>query len=207
MTSKYYLKRRILGKDRCTPKQLGGTEENINNQKPMNFFSSVGAFCLLLLYFSRVRGQLEGFDDEESSVLFPTPSQSPEPSLREPVLTGDAIANIVCSGVAIIFLTGLLCYTSYTFSKKERKTRTRTALENNKLIDKQIAAAKARAEQGISEKPLLVESSTAQTQAASSSVADLRDNIEMSKQEAGEENLPVSVEIETTTIKLHQDNT
>lgn len=64
-----------------------------------------------------------------------------------PILTPDAIANIVLSGVAIIFLTAVLCYLMITFNQVEHRTRVRTALQRNKQIDRQIAAARARQQQ------------------------------------------------------------
>lgn len=76
---------------------------------------------------------------------------------HEPVLTPSAIANIICSVLAILLLTSLLCYLTHTFNNVERKTRIRTALEANRRIDQQIAAAKARAEQRLKEANYQVE--------------------------------------------------
>ena len=71
----------------------------------------------------------------------PDPSSIPESPREDPVLSATAIANITCSGLAIIILTSVLCYTFLNFSKTEHRTRVRTALANNKIIDKQLAAA------------------------------------------------------------------
>lgn len=76
-------------------------------------------------------------------------TNSTTPTMREPILSPTAIANIICSVLAVIFLTAVLCYLMRSFSTKERKTRIRTSLENNRRIDEQIAAAKARAEQRV----------------------------------------------------------
>ena len=73
------------------------------------------------------------------------------PEADEPVLSASAIANIICSGLAIIFLSAILCYLVHSFNVNERKMRLRTTKENNRRIDRQIAAAKARAEQRIKE--------------------------------------------------------
>ena len=63
----------------------------------------------------------------------------------EPILSGGAIANIICGILAVTFLTCYLCFLMYSFNKNEHKSRVRTALENNRRIDEQIAKAKARA--------------------------------------------------------------
>lgn len=62
----------------------------------------------------------------------------------EPVLTGEAIANISASLVAICVLSSVLCYLFLFFNKQERMVRVRTALERNRQIDRQIAEARAR---------------------------------------------------------------
>lgn len=64
-----------------------------------------------------------------------------------PILTADAIANIVLSGVAVIFITVILCYLMITFNQVEHRTRVRTALQRNKQIDRQISAARVRQQQ------------------------------------------------------------
>lgn len=64
-----------------------------------------------------------------------------------PILTTDAIVNIVASVLAVIFLTTVLCYLMITFNQAEHRTRVRTALERNKQIDRQIAASRARQQQ------------------------------------------------------------
>ncbi len=84
-----------------------------------------------------------GFSDANISTSSPPPTTPPPPS--GPILSGSAIANIICGVLAVSFLTGYLCYLMYTFSKTERKSRVKTALENNRRIDEQIARAKARA--------------------------------------------------------------
>ena len=83
-----------------------------------------------------------------TTTLSPSPSPSPsEMTPRPPVLSANAIANIVCTAAALIFLTCVLCYITRTFNTQIHKTRVKTALANNRLIEQQIAAAKARAEQ------------------------------------------------------------
>ena len=64
-----------------------------------------------------------------------------------PILTVDAITNIVLSGVAVMFITAVLCYLMITFNQVEHRARVRTALQRNKQIDRQIAAARARQQQ------------------------------------------------------------
>ena len=183
--------------------------------------SSFTIFPLLILATAA-----QGLDDNdetlmESSVLLPTPSPSllPEPpSNGEPIITGDAIANIVCSVSAIILLTSLLCYTSYTFSRRERRTRTKTALANNKLIDQQIAAAKANAEQrakNTSQGLLYKESGTNQAQFVSSGpvavVGGASDIVMKPPDEDVETNLSdgneTVVELKSSPKKLDQDQT
>ncbi len=120
---------------------------------------------------------------------------------------------------AIILLTSLLCYTSYTFSRRERRTRTKTALANNKLIDQQIAAAKANAEQrtkNTSQGLLLKESGTNQAQFVSSGpvavVGGASDIVMKPPDEDVETNLSDSgnetvVEPKSSPKKLDQDKT
>jgi len=145
----------------------------------------------------------EDFDDSVSSLIMPTPSQSPEATVppREPVLSGDAIANIVCSFAAVVFLTSVLCYISYTFNKKERKTRIRTTLANNKLIDQQIAAARARAEvkaQNVHDRPLEEKTDPAPESS--------KDTIEMTSPESAEDTPPLPVVRNSSPLEL-VDNT
>lgn len=64
-----------------------------------------------------------------------------------PILTADAIANIVLSAAAVIFITAILCYLMITFNQVEHRTRVRTALQRNKQIDRQISAARVRQQQ------------------------------------------------------------
>lgn len=71
-------------------------------------------------------------------------STTPVPA---PILSPSAIANIISAVLAVVFLTVVLCYLMRSFNQGERKTRIKTALDNNRRIDEQIAAAKARAEQ------------------------------------------------------------
>lgn len=82
--------------------------------------------------------------NDTNSTLFP-------PGAKEPILSASAIANIICSVLAIILLTAVLCYLMRTFNKTERDTRLMTTRENNRRIDRQVAAAKARVEQSIKE--------------------------------------------------------
>ena len=72
-----------------------------------------------------------------------------------PSLTPDAIANIVLSGVAIVFLTTVLCYLMATFNQMEHRTRVKTALQRNQQIDRQIAAARTRQKFDIKEQQVL----------------------------------------------------
>lgn len=89
-------------------------------------------------------GLLDNMTNSTSSTTsLPTNATTTESS--SPVLSGSAIANIICGALAIIFLTSYLCYLMYTFNQQEHKSRVRTALENNRRIDEQIARAKARA--------------------------------------------------------------
>lgn len=72
-------------------------------------------------------------------------TNSTTPTMREPILSPTAIANIICSVLAVVFLTAVLCFLMRSFTANERKTRIKTSQENNRRIDEQIAAAKARA--------------------------------------------------------------
>lgn len=83
--------------------------------------------------------------EEGSGLSDNTTNSTPTTPQPPPILSGSAIANIICGVLAIAFLTGYLCYLMYSFSKNERKSRVRTALQNNRQIDEQIARAKARA--------------------------------------------------------------
>lgn len=76
-----------------------------------------------------------------------TPDTTTTGAPPTPVLTADAIANIAASGVAIIFLTTVLCYLMITFNQAEHRTRVKTALQRNEQIDRQIAAARTRQQQ------------------------------------------------------------
>ena len=171
-------------------------------------------YSVLLLHLPATRGfsydlfKRQPEEDEEDVVvssLLPTPSQSPEATAlpREPVLSGDAIANIVCSVAAIIFLTSVLCYISYTFSKKERKTRIRTTLANNKLIDQQIAAARARADvkaQSVHDRPL-------EDKKTDPALEGTKDEIEMTSPESGEDTPSVPVVHHMSPPLKQLDNT
>ena len=97
------------------------------------------------------RQEEDSLDGAEGSAMVPenmsnstttTSTSTPPP----PILTASAIANIICGALAIAFLTGYLCFLMYSFNQSEHKSRVRTALENNRRIDAQIAKAKARAE-------------------------------------------------------------
>ena len=83
------------------------------------------------------------YDEDGNSTTTATPSP-------EPVLTPEAIANIIATGAAIIFLTVSIIILFCTFEKGEHQLRVKTALERNKQIDKQMAIEKqmkeARAE-------------------------------------------------------------
>lgn len=97
--------------------------------------------------------QSEGEDEpmEVGSGLMNDTNSTLFPPKDEPILSASAIANIICSVLAIIFLTVILCYLVQSFNKTERETRLMTTKENNRRIDRQIAAAKARTEQRIKE--------------------------------------------------------
>jgi hypothetical protein len=78
-------------------------------------------------------------------------STTTTPEMSSPILSPSAIANIISAVLAVTFLTIVLCYLMRSFNQNERTTRIRTTLDNNKRIDEQIAAAKARAEQQTTE--------------------------------------------------------
>ncbi len=82
-----------------------------------------------------------GFDNQSTSNATMSTTES------APILSPSAIANIISSVLAVVFLTLLLCYLMRTFNDTGRTTRIRTTLDNNRKIDQQIAAAKTRAEQ------------------------------------------------------------
>ena len=82
-------------------------------------------------------------DTNETTTFSPT-TETTTTTMPAPILTPNAIANIVLSGVAVIFLTAVLCYLMATFNQVEHRTRVRTSLQRNKLIDRQIAASRAR---------------------------------------------------------------
>ena len=62
----------------------------------------------------------------------------------EPVLSADAIANITASSVAVFLIAAMVCYLWQCFDRRQRLDRIRMALERNRQIEKQMAAAKAR---------------------------------------------------------------
>lgn len=72
-----------------------------------------------------------------------------------PILSPSAIANIISSVVAVVFLTSVLCYLLRSFNQNQHQSRVRTALENNRLIDEQLAKSKALAERKNMEASLL----------------------------------------------------
>ncbi len=85
--------------------------------------------------------------NETTTTTFVPTNETTTMAPPTPILTPDAIANIVLSGVAIIFLTAVLCYLMITFNQVEHRMRVRTALQRNKQIDRQIAATRARQQQ------------------------------------------------------------
>ena len=85
--------------------------------------------------------------NETTTTTFSPTTETTTMAPPTPILTPHAIANIVSSGVAVIFLTVVLCYLMITFNQVEHRTRVRTALQRNKQIDRQIAAARARQQQ------------------------------------------------------------
>ena len=62
----------------------------------------------------------------------------------EPALSTDAIANITASSVAVFLIAAMVCYLWQCFDRRQRMDRIRMALERNRQIEKQMAAAKAR---------------------------------------------------------------
>lgn len=89
-----------------------------------------------------------GMDNvSNSTLLTTTPPTTTVGSGPGPVLSASAIVNIIFSVLAIVFLTVTLCYLMHSFNKGERNNRIRTALQNNRQIEEQIATAKARADQ------------------------------------------------------------
>lgn len=113
------------------------------------------SYCLQLSYLVHLRAnrQLEDSDQThtkmeelEGSGLINQSTTATIPTMSAPILSPSAIANIICSVLAIVFLTIVLCYLMRSFNQGERKTRIKTSLENNRRIDEQIAVAKARAE-------------------------------------------------------------
>ena len=89
----------------------------------------------------------EDHDFEDLAMNSSNETTTTAPPSSEPILTANAIANIVLSGLAIIFLSSVLCYLMATFNQVEHRTRVRTSLERNKQIDRQIAATRARQQQ------------------------------------------------------------
>lgn len=101
------------------------------------------------------------------------------PAMSSPILSPSAIANIICSVLAVVFITTILCYLMRSFSENERKTRIKTSLENNRRIDEQIAAAKARAEQQrTTEKTSLIQGPGRETCTASLEVVAVTQDFE-----------------------------
>ena len=98
---------------------------------------------LCLGHFSEIREADYDMDEDDGNSTTGPPSS-------EPVLTPEAIANIVATGAAIIFLVVSITILFCTFEKGEHRLRVKTALERNKQIDKQIEVEKqmkeARAE-------------------------------------------------------------
>lgn len=116
-------------------------------------FSIISATVQLSLLFSMgtqahqdYSRQSEDLLEEEGSGLGSNnASNSTLPG--DPILSPSAIANIVCSFAAIVFLSTLLCYITHSFNKNQHKNRIRTTRENNRLIDRQISEARAKQEQ------------------------------------------------------------
>jgi len=88
----------------------------------------------------RVAGDVSGSGMNPNSTA--DPSTGPDP-----VLSGSAIANITGSAAAILIICSVMCYLGLVYNKQERMLHVRTALERNRQIDRQIAAAKARQQQ------------------------------------------------------------
>jgi len=57
-------------------------------------------------------------------------------------LSGEAIANIVATAVAIALIGSITFYMCYCYNHKERVARVKAALERNKLIRQRIEAEK-----------------------------------------------------------------
>lgn len=121
------------------------------------------------------------------------------PPADEPVLSASAIANIICSGLAVIFLTAVLCVLLRSFNKGERKARLQTTLENNRRIDRQIAAAKARAAQRVREATELANQRSRQARELQSS----KDIFEDSRQSI---ELTAAASVSSTDNKSPMDN-
>lgn len=75
-----------------------------------------------------------------------TNSTTEVPPTIDPILTSEAIANIVVSGTAVIFIIVTLTILFCTFEKGEHKLRIKTSLQRNRQIDLQVAAEKRQRE-------------------------------------------------------------
>ena len=62
-------------------------------------------------------------------------------------LSANAIANITASGLAVVIIAALACYLLMCFDREERMNRATVAIERNRVIDRQLAAARARQQQ------------------------------------------------------------
>lgn len=84
----------------------------------------------------------QDYDYDFGNMSNSTPTMAPP----TPILTEEAIANIVVSGTVVIFVTTILIILFCTFEKGEHKLRVKTSLQRNRQIDIQIAAEKRRRE-------------------------------------------------------------
>ena len=69
----------------------------------------------------------------------------------EPILSGEAIANIIVTLLAVVTLASAMCIIAQRFQRQEHNDRVRMAKERNRQIDRQLAAAKARQERQVDE--------------------------------------------------------
>ena len=85
----------------------------------------------------------QDYDYDFGNMSNSTPTVLTSPT---PILTEEAISNIVVSGTVVIFITLTLIILFCTFEKGEHKLRIKTALQRNRQIDIQVAAEKRRSE-------------------------------------------------------------
>ena len=108
--------------------------------------------CMTLcIHIGGMAGALQPRQKEDANDSLTAENDGGNGTSSEPALSANAIANITASSVAVFLIGAMLCYLWQCFDRRQRMQRVRMALERNKQIERQMAAAKARQKQRLEE--------------------------------------------------------